>query len=118
MVRGPDGVDLGLWRGVPASALLIPLDTHLMRIGGLLGLTARRDASWRTAEELTAGLRAVDPEDPVRFDFTLCHLGMSGACPARRAPERCELCGLVSECRLATAAARSRRRPGRRSGRA
>lgn len=99
MVRGPDGVDLGLWRGgVPASALLVPLDTHLLRIGGLLGLTARRDASWRTAEEVTAGLRAADPEDPVRFDFTLCHLGMSGGCPARRSPERCAVCGLSGAC--------------------
>lgn len=117
MVRGPDGVDLGLWRGVPASALVIPLDTHLLRIGGLLGLTSRKDATWRTAEELTAGLRAADPDDPVRFDFPLCHLGMSGGCPARRDPERCAVCGLVSACRLASGGARSRRPPGRRSGR-
>jgi len=117
MVRGPDGIDLGLWRGVPPSALLIPLDTHLLRIGGLLGLTGRSDASWRTAEELTATLRQIDPADPVRFDFPLCHLGMSGECPARRTPERCELCGLVSECRLASGAGRSRRRPARRTGR-
>jgi uncharacterized protein (TIGR02757 family) len=118
MVRGPDGVDLGLWRAVPASALLVPLDTHLLRIGGLLGLTGRKDASWRTADELTSALRAIDPDDPVRFDFPLCHLGMSGGCPARRAPERCEVCGLVSACRLASGAGGSRRRPGRRSGRA
>jgi uncharacterized protein (TIGR02757 family) len=118
MVRGPDGVDLGLWRGVPASALLIPLDTHLSRIGRHLGLTRRKDASWRTAEEMTAALREIDPDDPVRFDFPLCHLGMSGGCPARRTPERCDLCGLVSECRLASAGARSRRRPARRIGRA
>jgi uncharacterized protein (TIGR02757 family) len=118
MVRGPDGVDLGLWRGVPPSALLVPLDTHLLRIGRMLGLTARTDASWRTAEEVTAGLRAIDPDDPVRFDFPLCHLGMSGGCPARRAPERCAVCGLVSACRLASGGGRSPRRPARRSGRA
>jgi uncharacterized protein (TIGR02757 family) len=100
MVRGPDGVDLGLWKGVPPSALLIPLDTHVLRIGGRLGLTARKDASWRTAEEITASLRAVDPLDPVRFDFPLCHLGMSGGCPARRTPGLCELCTLASGCRL------------------
>jgi uncharacterized protein (TIGR02757 family) len=117
MVRGPDGVDLGLWRGVPASALLIPLDTHLLRIGGLLGLTSREDASWRTAEEVTSGLRAIDPADPVRFDFPLCHLGMSGACPARPEEGRCEVCGLVSACRLASGGARSGRRRARRTGR-
>src|SRR5512142_2870143 len=98
MVRGPDGVDLGLWRGVPAAALVVPLDTHVHRVARALGLTRRRDASWRTAEEITAGLRLVDPGDPVRFDFALCHLGMSGRCPARRDAARCGACALVAAC--------------------
>lgn len=99
MVRGPDAVDLGAWRGVPRSALVVPLDTHVLRIGRCLGLTARRDATWRTAEEITAALRRLDPEDPVRYDFALCHLGMSGACPARRDPARCAECPLAPACR-------------------
>jgi uncharacterized protein (TIGR02757 family) len=99
MVRGPDGVDLGLWREVPASALTVPLDTHVARIARYLGLTDRRDLTWRTAEEVTRGLRRLDPEDPVRFDFALCHHGMSGACPPRRDPARCGVCPLRSECR-------------------
>jgi uncharacterized protein (TIGR02757 family) len=117
MVRGPDAVDLGAWRGVPRAALVVPLDTHVMRVARCLGLTARRDATWRTAEEITASLRRVDPADPVRFDFALCHLGMSGACPARARPEACAACPLVSVCRRASAAARPARRPGSGSGR-
>jgi uncharacterized protein (TIGR02757 family) len=100
MVRGPDAVDLGTWRGlVPASALVVPLDTHVHRVSRCLGLTRRRDASWRTAEEITRALRRIDPEDPVRYDFALCHLGMSGACPARRDPTRCAACPLALACR-------------------
>jgi uncharacterized protein (TIGR02757 family) len=100
MVRGPDAVDLGAWRGVvPPSALVVPLDTHVHRVARCLGLTRRRDASWRTAEEITAGLRTLDPEDPVRYDFALCHLGMSGTCPARRDPRRCAACPLREACR-------------------
>jgi uncharacterized protein (TIGR02757 family) len=99
MVRGPDAVDLGAWRGVPRAALVIPLDTHVMRVSRCLGLTRRSDASWRTAEEITASLRRVDPDDPVRFDFALCHLGMSGACPARRREESCRHCPLAAACR-------------------
>jgi uncharacterized protein (TIGR02757 family) len=99
MVRGPDGVDLGAWRGVPRAALVIPLDTHVMRVSRCLGLTRRADASWRTAEEITASLRRVDPDDPVRFDFALCHLGMSGACPARRRTAACAACPLAGACR-------------------
>lgn len=100
MVRGPDGVDLGAWRGlVSPAALVVPLDTHVHRVARCLGLTRRADASWRTAEEVTAALRRIDPDDPVRFDFALCHLGMSGACPARRDPRRCEACPLAAACR-------------------
>jgi uncharacterized protein (TIGR02757 family) len=98
MIRGPDAVDLGIWRGLPPAALVVPLDTHVHRVARRLGLTARSDASWRTAEEITAALRLVDPADPVRFDFALCHLGMSGACPARADAACCEACPLEPAC--------------------
>jgi uncharacterized protein (TIGR02757 family) len=116
MVRGPDAVDLGAWRGVPAAALVVPLDTHVLRIARCLGLTARRDATWRTAEEITASLRRLDPDDPVRYDFALCHLGMSGACPARRDPARCAPCPLAPICRGAVSARAPRRAARRAAG--
>ena len=98
MVRR-DRVDLGTWEGlVPRAALLVPVDTHVLRVSRLLGLTRRKDATWRTAEEITASLRRLDPDDPVKYDFALCHLGMSGACPARRVPAHCLRCPLAREC--------------------
>lgn len=99
MVRGPDGTDFGLWRGIPKTALVIPLDTHVHRISRLLGLTRRTDLSWRTAEEITARLRALDADDPVKFDFALSHHGISGDCPARRDERKCSPCQLKSVCR-------------------
>jgi endonuclease III len=98
MVRGPDEVDLGIWSGIDRSALVVPLDTHVARIARYLGLTRRRDLSWRTAAEITASLRRIDPGDPIRFDFVLCHLGMSGACPPRRDPACCAACPLSEAC--------------------
>ncbi len=118
MVRGPDAVDLGAWPGLPRAALLMPLDTHIQRVARRLGLTHRSAAGWRTAEEITAALRLVDPADPVRYDFALCHLGMSGACPPRLTPAACAACPLVSACRCASAPAGPRRRPAPRTGRA
>ncbi len=100
MVRGPDEVDFGLWTRVSPSALLIPLDTHIGRIAKHLRLTRRSDLSWKTAEEITCSLRALDPEDPVRFDFALCHYGMSGLCPAQPRWEQCERCALLESCRV------------------
>jgi uncharacterized protein (TIGR02757 family) len=100
MVRGPDEVDLGLWRNVSPASLVIPLDTHIGRISRRLGLTARKDLSWRTAMEITSNLRRIDAVDPVRFDFALCHHGMSGVCAPRVRAEACRGCELRSVCRV------------------
>ncbi|MEP7124737.1 MAG: TIGR02757 family protein [Byssovorax sp.] len=98
MIRPADGVDLGLW-DIPTSRLLIPVDTHIHKLSKNLGLTRRNDVSWRTAEEITAALRRLDPDDPVKYDFSLCHLGMLQHCPSRRDSVRCEGCGVRSVCR-------------------
>jgi uncharacterized protein (TIGR02757 family) len=99
MVRGPDGVDFGLWREVPARELVVPLDTHVHRIGRFIGLTRRKDLSWKTAEDVTRRLRMLDAEDPVRYDFALSHLGISGTCAARKDARRCAGCPLKPICR-------------------
>lgn len=98
MSRPADGVDVGLWQ-VPPSKLLMPLDTHIHKLSRNLGLTRRKDVSWKTAEEITAVMRRFDPDDPVKYDFALCHLGMLQSCPSRRDPVRCEGCGVRAVCR-------------------
>ncbi len=100
MIRGPDGVDFGLWKGVPSSALVVPLDTHVHRIGRFIGLTRRKDLSWRTAEDVTRRLRHLDANDPVRYDFALSHLGISGNCASRKDARRCADCPLKPVCRF------------------
>ena len=100
MVRGPDAIDLGLWTRVSPARLTMPVDTHIHRISGYLGLTTRLPADARTAAEITAALRTLDPTDPVRFDFALTHLGISGDCARRRVPAICAACALDALCRL------------------
>lgn len=78
MVRGDDGVDLGLWKGVRAADLVMPLDTHVARFGRLFGLSKRKSEDWRMAEEITGGLRAFCPDDPVRYDFAIAWAGVEG----------------------------------------
>lgn len=78
VVRANDGIDLGLWTKVPASELMLPVDTHLLRILRDLRWTRSKTANWKVAEEATARLRLYCEEDPVKYDFALCHLSMSG----------------------------------------
>jgi uncharacterized protein (TIGR02757 family) len=75
MVRRDD-VDPGGWDDVPPSKLIVPLDTHMLKIGRALGLTQRSQADLRTAREVTAAFRALAPQDPVRYDFALTRLGI------------------------------------------
>ncbi len=98
MVRADDGIDLGLWRCVSPADLEVPVDTHILRLSRYLGATARRDAGARTRREITAFLRSIDLEDPVRYDFSLCRLGIEKICPSRADIERCEGCDLQPVC--------------------
>lgn len=82
MVRPDDGVDCGVWSRVRPSRLVLPLDTHLVRVVRALGWSRRATPGWAMALEATACLRRLDPEDPVRFDFALSRLGILGLLPA------------------------------------
>jgi uncharacterized protein (TIGR02757 family) len=75
MVR-KDELDFGLWREIPTSKLIIPVDTHVARICKQLKLTKRKNVSWKMAEEITENLKKFDANDPVKYDFAICHIGM------------------------------------------
>ncbi len=94
MVRS-DRIDLGVWTKVRPAQLIVPLDTHVIRLGRCLRLTRRKSPGWRMAADITASLRAIDPSDPVRFDFSICHVGMMSACGygTRQGDARCPLKG-------------------------
>ncbi len=91
-----DEVDLGVWKRVARAKLIVPLDTHVIRLGRCLRLTRYISPGWRMAADITASLRVLDPEDPVRFDFSLCHVGMMNACGfgRKQGDAQCPLKGL------------------------
>ena len=92
--------DFGIWTRVPMNELRVPLDQHVFWIAYHLGLTQRRTRTWATVEEVTAALRRIDPVDPIRFDFVLCHTGISGDCPKRRDITVCGPCVVRPDCRM------------------
>jgi uncharacterized protein (TIGR02757 family) len=97
MVRR-DGLDLGLWPEVSPAQLLMPLDTHVARICGYLGLSARQTVGWPMVLEVTDKLRELSPHDPVRYDWAICRLGILNACPRKRQAELCSACALFPVC--------------------
>jgi uncharacterized protein (TIGR02757 family) len=90
--------DLGQWKTCRTSRLVIPVDTHVARISRFIGLTRRRTPDGRMAQEITAALRLLDPEDPLKYDFAISHLGILGDCPGVRRLSGCSDCPLVDLC--------------------
>ncbi|MGH7280490.1 MAG: DUF2400 family protein, partial [Polyangiaceae bacterium] len=93
-----DGIDLGMWNVDPAI-LLCPVDTHIHKLARNIGFTRAKTLSWKTTEEITKGLARLDAKDPVKYDFSLCHLGMLQRCPSRRDTKKCDGCGVKPICR-------------------
>jgi uncharacterized protein (TIGR02757 family) len=91
-----DRVDLGIWSRVKPAQLIVPLDTHVIRVGRCLRLTRLTSPGWRMAADITRSLRALDPRDPVKYDFALCHLGMMNACgfDSKQGDRQCQLRGV------------------------
>ena len=76
MVR-KDKIDFGLWQEIEKKKLIIPVDTHIAKISKQLKLTNRNNVSWKMAEEITDSLKRFNENDPVKYDFSLCHLGIN-----------------------------------------
>jgi uncharacterized protein (TIGR02757 family) len=77
MVRKDNrGVDFGLWKSIPPSALYLPLDLHTSNVARKLGLLARKQNDWQAVVEVISKLSKFDPIDPVKYDFALFGLGI------------------------------------------
>lgn len=75
-------VDLGLWKhALQPSDLLVPLDTHILKMNQKLGLTQRTDGSWRTAEAVTDIFRLLCPDDPIKYDYALFGFSLDKRAP-------------------------------------
>jgi len=112
MVRR-DALDLGVWTRVSPAKLVVPLDTHVIRVGRCLRLTSYTSPGWRMARDITASLRRIDADDPVKYDFALCHLGMMNACGFNRA-QGASQCPLRGACHPRARTRRPSRRPSAR----
>lgn len=77
MVRKDNkGVDFGIWKSIPSSALSCPLDVHSGRVARKLGLLTRKQNDAAAVAELDSHLRRLDAADPVKYDFALFGLGV------------------------------------------
>jgi uncharacterized protein (TIGR02757 family) len=96
MVRDDD-VDAGLWKSVDPAKLIVPVDVHMGRLCKILGFYSRKTVSLSTAVEITESFVAIEPTDPVKYDFALSRIGIVENCNGNYRPD-CENCGLLEFC--------------------
>lgn len=96
MIRS-DNLDMGLWKGYLPSMLLYPVDTHILRFAEATGIIKTNHNSIKTSREITSFFAEINPDDPVKYDFTITRLGMLCGCTYDRSP-RCDACGYLDEC--------------------
>jgi uncharacterized protein (TIGR02757 family) len=86
MIR-KDEIDPGTWQdarlkdgSLPSpdpARLFWPVDTHVFKWAREAKLVSRKSPNWEGTLELTRAFRALVPTDPVRYDFAVCHAGMT-----------------------------------------
>jgi uncharacterized protein (TIGR02757 family) len=92
MVR-KDAIDRGLWTFIDKAELVMPLDTHIFKIGRCLGWTKRASQSYGAALEITDVLKKLSPEDPLKYDFFLCHrIGIGAGCTGKKTSQCKKAC--------------------------
>lgn len=77
MVR-KDDIDIGCWNFIEPKQLIVPLDTHIYQWAVMLRLIQSRSPNAKTAMLITDAFRQICPDDPLRYDFSLCQTGMLG----------------------------------------
>ncbi len=72
-----DELDPGGWTCLSPVDLFMPVDTHVLQWARREGLTWRKTADRLACLEITEGLRALSPRDPLRWDFSITRQGMA-----------------------------------------
>lgn len=97
MVR-KDAVDVGIWERIDKAKLIVPVDVHMSRLSRILGIHAARSVTMKTAVAITKAFADVSPEDPARYDFALCRVGIYEGCTGKP-QEFCDECELRGFCK-------------------
>ena len=90
--------DFGIYKTIPKSNLLYPIDTHINQFSRLLSISNRTTPNVQKSREITDFFRQLEPEDPLRFDYLLTRIGILGMCKAKFANDICKKCKLHSHC--------------------
>lgn len=68
-----DNIDLGIFNFIKPRELLYPMDIHLLKIAKYFNIVEKKQPSFDIALEFTEYMKKYDRDDPVKYDYSLCH---------------------------------------------
>jgi uncharacterized protein (TIGR02757 family) len=95
---GKNYPDFGYYTKIQESSILLPLDTHIIKIGKVLDLTKRNQPNLAMAQEITNTLSSIVNEPASRYDFALSRIGILGKCRGEYVDNICGTCEIQNIC--------------------
>lgn len=96
MVR-KDEVDFGLWTNYSPRDLHFIIDTHILRFAHKNGIIKNDSGTRKNLDSVTEFFRAMNPDDPAKYDFALSRLGIAFGC-SYSASDKCVKCAEIGHC--------------------
>lgn len=96
MVR-KDEIDFGEWEYFDKTTLLMPADTHILRMANKLGIINENEKGRKAVIKVTDFFKRLNPDDPAKYDFALTRLGIVFGCIYSKS-EKCDGCSEFSHC--------------------
>ena len=96
MVRDDD-VDPGIWKRFSPTELIFPIDTHIIRFSHRQGIIKSQSNTYKNSIKITEFFRQINPQDPVKYDFSITRLGMLHFCEYIKT-DKCLVCPHHENC--------------------
>jgi uncharacterized protein (TIGR02757 family) len=92
--------DFGLYKTFQKKDIVYPLDTHIVKLSKILGLSNLKTINAKMAREITENVKQINPEDPLLYDFPLSRLGILKICKTKYIKEICSTCVIKKMCTI------------------
>ena len=92
--------DFGLYKTFQKKNIVFPLDTHIVKLAKILGLSNAKTINAKMAREITENVKQINSEDPLLYDFPLSRLGILKICKTKYVKEICNTCVLKKMCTI------------------
>jgi uncharacterized protein (TIGR02757 family) len=92
--------DFGLYKTFQKKDIIYPLDTHIVKLSKILGLSNLKTINANMAREITENVKQINSEDPLLYDFPLSRLGILKICKTKYVKEICSTCVLKKMCTI------------------